>query len=210
MCNSKLKNKNYIALYVLDYNKNIEDAVSKLAEKYSCNIIRMNKNESIEDWLYTIKNARFVVTDSYHGTCFSIIFEKQFISFCNSRGNSRFRSLFSMLRMSDRLFSNISSLEDIFAAINTEVDYNVVNNILNKEASKSLNWLCDALALRKNKFKQSVESRLLNILIETKQMPKGLPYIFRAKRKTKRIIRWIFRQIKIKLFILSENTFFLK
>ena len=209
--NSKLENKNYIALYVLDNNKNIEETVSKLAEKYSCNIIRMNKNESIEDWLYTIKNARFVVTDSYHGTCFSIIFEKQFISFCNSRGNSRFRSLFSMLRMSDRLFSNISSLEDIFAAINTEVDYNVVNNILNKEASKSLNWLCDALALRKNKFQQSVESRLLNILIETKQIPCGLkPYLIRAKNKTFRIIKWIVRQIKTKLFMLSENTFFLK
>lgn len=37
----------------------------------------------IEEFLYLFKNAKFIITDSYHGTCFSIIFEKKFLSISN-------------------------------------------------------------------------------------------------------------------------------
>ena len=213
--NSKLKlNKKFIAVYLFEYGNDIAKFVNKIATDNNYDIVIMNRGESIEDWLYYIKNAELIITDSYHGTCFSLIFEKQFISFCNSRGNSRFHSLFSILNIKNRLFSNLSNIEDIFAAINTEVDYNSVNNLLDKEASKSLKWLSDALITEKNKFKQTVESRLLNILIERKQMQCGIkPYLIKLKNKNLKIQKSFFKKIKkikTKLFMLSENTFFLK
>ena len=51
----------------------------------------------VEDWLNGIRKADYVLTDSFHGTVFSIIFHKQFVCLGNKdRGNSRFESLLEM------------------------------------------------------------------------------------------------------------------
>lgn len=52
----------------------------------------------IEDWLSYIKHADYIVTDSFHGCVFSILFQKQFSIWANdSGGNGRLKSLFTML-----------------------------------------------------------------------------------------------------------------
>lgn len=86
---------------------------------------------SIEQWLRNFNDTKFVVTDSYHGFIFSMIFNKPVKLFFNEyRGNARFDSLFELL--------GISKEQEIF-------DWNKINSVLTKEREKSINWLNGAL-----------------------------------------------------------------
>ncbi|MOA02878.1 Polysaccharide pyruvyl transferase [compost metagenome] len=61
------------------------------------------KMPSLEGWIKGFADADFVITDSFHGTVFSIIFNKPFISLINrDRGASRFYSILDKLGLSDR------------------------------------------------------------------------------------------------------------
>ena len=56
---------------------------------------------SVEEWLAQFRDADAVITNSYHGTIFSIIFRKPFYSLTNEeRGTDRFVSLFNNLSIS--------------------------------------------------------------------------------------------------------------
>lgn len=90
----------------------------------------INFFREVEDFLYIIKNADFVITDSFHGACFSTIFKKQFISFLNKgRGESRY-ALFEELKLKDRIINNLEELKnkkDLFE----KIDYTkFINRIL--------------------------------------------------------------------------------
>ena len=66
---------------------------------------------SVPEWLASFSNADFVVTDSFHGMVFSIIFEKDFVVIGNEgRGMDRFVSLLGLLELEDRLILNKSEL----------------------------------------------------------------------------------------------------
>ena len=71
------------------------------------------KKISITRWLKAFHNSKFVVTDSYHGTIFSIIFQKPFIVIGNQeRGLSRFNSLLSKFHLQDRMIMSINDLTE--------------------------------------------------------------------------------------------------
>lgn len=61
----------------------------------------MDGNTSIEQWLRSFRDAQYIITDSYHGLVFSIIFNKPFTLIRNEkRGNARFDSLLKTLDIS--------------------------------------------------------------------------------------------------------------
>ncbi len=67
----------------------------------------VEKIPSIEGWIKGFADADFVITDSFHGTVFSIIFNKPFISLVNvERGASRFKSILNELGLIERLISD--------------------------------------------------------------------------------------------------------
>ncbi len=95
---------------------------------------------SMSEWLKSIKSADFVVTDSFHGMVFSIIFRKNFIVIGNAeRGLSRFSSLLDMLGLGNRLLlsDEIMPMEDI--------DYSKVEDILNEQSLIGKKYLREAL-----------------------------------------------------------------
>ena len=118
--NSGIKNK-YVFNYILDESEEITDllnlvAASKKLELRNIRIKSTDKNAPIaeriippvEDWLEGICHAEFVVTDSFHGCVFSIIFRKPFVAIANKRrGSSRFQSLFGMLGLEDHLIMDV-------------------------------------------------------------------------------------------------------
>lgn len=106
-------------------------------------------NVEEEDWMYYIKNSSYVISDSFHGVCFSIIFEKAFLCLANpERGIQRFTSLLGMLNIKNRL---VSSLKEVQA--NTwlldEIEYTPINEIINRKKEDSLKWLMEALTAQK-------------------------------------------------------------
>jgi len=104
------------------------------------------KFKSFSKWLNTLKNADFMITDSFHGLAFSIIFNKQFICIANkARGASRMESVLNLLGLQDRLLyegQNDFNVEEL-----KQIDYNLVNAKLLENKNKSLNFL--KLALKK-------------------------------------------------------------
>ena len=135
----------YLAAYVLDQNDEKNAYIQALAESKRLNIRQMTVSEkgaSIEEWLTSIRNAAFVVTDSYHGSLFSIIFRKQFQTFINKeRGADRFLTLFGKMGLTDRLLDKIPTELTIKAPI----DYTSVEMKLQQLKVESIAFLRNSI-----------------------------------------------------------------
>jgi len=98
---------------------------------------------SVAKWLSTIKNADYVITDSYHGLIFSLIFKKQFILITNNvMAKSRFDSLFSILdkNLEENKYRSLADVTE-FKPIN----YKKIDKNLNEYRQKSIAFLKNAL-----------------------------------------------------------------
>ena len=103
--NFKFKEK-FIFVYQLDKNENISKTIKEASKKFnlSINILNLKKRNYVENFIYGISNCEAVITDSFHGTVFSIIFKKPFISFINKvRGKARFESLKEVFNLDNRI-----------------------------------------------------------------------------------------------------------
>lgn len=137
--------------YILDCIKD-KNVLEKIATKLELNLQivedaarQNNKNISVEKWLAGIINSNFVITDSFHGMCFAIIFQKDFVAVCNQkRGTTRFLSLLKLLGLQHRLIWNLSELLNE-SLIFEKIDYKAVYKILNEKKEESIQWLKNAL-----------------------------------------------------------------
>lgn len=90
----------------------------------------------VEDWLSAFNEADMVVTDSFHGTVFSIIFNKPFYVIGNEgRGMARFQSLLSLFGLEDRLITSDN------VNISGEISWEKVNNCRQGLKQESLNFI---------------------------------------------------------------------
>lgn len=105
-------------------------------------------NPSFEDWLLCLISSNYVITDSFHGTCFSVIFKKPFISLKN-RNRLRFESLASMFGYRDQEseFSIYESPEHVYANSPRfkSIDFENAIAIIKEKSKSSLEWLRNAL-----------------------------------------------------------------
>jgi polysaccharide pyruvyl transferase WcaK-like protein len=96
-------------------------------------------------WLEGFSGAEFVVTDSFHGTIFAIIFNRPFIAVGNKdRGLTRFTSLLKTLDLQSRLVSDISEVDQV---LSMPVNFDRVNEILRKEKIRSMEFLKQNLSV---------------------------------------------------------------
>lgn len=91
-----------------------------------------------EEFLQYIKNAKFVITNSFHGTVFSIIFQKQFYSVYDQ--DSRKQTLLEKLGLEDRHVSVAGDID-----LNKQIDYFTVRNKLEMARESSTEYLLSAL-----------------------------------------------------------------
>ena len=97
----------------------------------------------VERWIQGFMESEFVVTDSFHGTVFSIIFNKPFIALLNkNRGSDRFTSLLNMLNLDSRLATTI---DEASKALQSEINYKEVNQLLQVQRMKSIDFLKNSL-----------------------------------------------------------------
>ena len=153
-----LSDKNIVAYYPLSPDdhalKPIADKVADLLSAHAKNAnpytlvphtsLVWDRN-SISEWLRTIAEARFVITQSFHGLVFSILHHRQFavINLAKHSRQSRILDLLSALGLEDRYFS--SETEFIQSnIIFSRVDYASVDAKLNKMRNDSWNYLKEA------------------------------------------------------------------
>ncbi|MCJ1970979.1 polysaccharide pyruvyl transferase family protein [Lactococcus carnosus] len=111
-----------------------------------------------ENWLAAYKNAGYVVTDSFHGSCFAFIFQKPFSVFFNKvRGTNRFASLMRLFKLdnSRRIYEE-NSAEDIQNNPNVSMDIDFIpgNKHLATEVETSRAWFENALKAKKSEEKR--------------------------------------------------------
>lgn len=147
--------------YILDRNSEKELILQKISkvlnkEVFSTQPLKTKKESifikninsylypKIEDWLHSFKIADFVVTDSFHGTVFSIIFNKPFISIVNvERGASRFQSLLSLLNLEHRMVYTVNDLND--SLIKEDITYSEINKKIEQQKAYSNEFLINLL-----------------------------------------------------------------
>jgi exopolysaccharide biosynthesis predicted pyruvyltransferase EpsI len=99
--------------------------------------------EGPREFINYFEDAEIVLTDSFHGAIFSILFEKPFVIYDRIGGfssmNSRINTLLNKFNFESRLAEKINE-KDIFT-----IDFSHVESILEKERKKSIKYLKKAL-----------------------------------------------------------------
>ena len=139
------KNK-YIFIYyssavkLLEEMKKDEDAENILK---NIKIIVGKTGITVEAWLSYIRNAEYVIANSYHGVLFSIIFRKQFIVLTDEKKDDRIQSVLSLLGLEHRMVAGNAPLTS--KLFNDRIDYGKVEELLNEARKNSLRFLKVAL-----------------------------------------------------------------
>ncbi|MBE6620200.1 MAG: polysaccharide pyruvyl transferase family protein [Ruminococcaceae bacterium] len=103
-------------------------------------VVRYAVDISPATWLWLIHHARYVVTNSFHGTAFSVIFEKDFYLELSSLTNSRLNNIVSALALRDR----VVPLEENITPV--PANFSIMSERLAALRKASLNYLKDALS----------------------------------------------------------------
>lgn len=144
----------YILYYTVRSSKTLERFCKELAEKKNMKIIRVggnmlsglkNRNPRLayasdigpREWLYLVHHADCVVTNSFHGTAFSLIFQKDFYVEFSSTANSRMENLVRMTGLPSRIVKDGKSCADA----DESIDYADVNTRLQVAREQSWDYL---------------------------------------------------------------------
>ena len=144
-------NENGIVSYILDETEETTQIYDYLGQKYEKKIIKLaNTGISPEKFLSAIKNSEYFVTDSFHGICFALIFNKKVICLINERrGKSRFQNLVQKFGIESLFFRNLQDIknrENPFAGC----DLKYFNEIVEKERNFAGTWLKNAMNKEKD------------------------------------------------------------
>lgn len=146
----------YILYYTIHGSKSLWKFCKKLSAETGMKIVSVggnaisnfkNKDPDVEyavdispsEWLYLLHRARYVVTNSFHGTAFSINYRKDFYVEFSSATNSRLEHITKMLDLRSRI------VREEMAAASERCDYTVTEKLLPELRANSLSYLKNAL-----------------------------------------------------------------
>ncbi len=154
----------YVLCYFIGNNCKSKEIASKISKEHGYKVISILSDESVSDidltyadevisgasperFVNLIRNADYIMTDSFHGIAFSIINEKNFYVFyrhatdSSDSRNSRIDNILNTWKLQDRLVTEYNS--DHIEI--TDIDYDIVNRELQNRRIHSLNYLERAL-----------------------------------------------------------------
>lgn len=143
----KQEEEKYLLLYVRRYNPAMEAYAEKLAAENGWKLVeislratnaekhRMFYEAGVEEFLSLVKNAEFVVTNSFHGAIFAVQFSRPFYVFSREQCDNKIEELLSLFGLSDRIRVNGAENEA------KPIDYADVHNRIAAAREKSLLFL---------------------------------------------------------------------
>lgn len=129
-----IKPKGNMFCYILDDTEDKQELIRTEAQKRHLKPFCLGLSEPapIEQWLRNFSDSEFVITDSYHGLVFSIIFNKPFILIRNQfRGNTRFDAIFELC--------------DLHSDDGSNLDWHAVNEKIAQKRDFSIQWIKNAI-----------------------------------------------------------------
>lgn len=154
----------YIFVYALTPNTEMLKYVKRLSHEEKLNVIvvpgvlntippalrikncQIMLNAGPLDFVSLISNAKYIVTDSFHGTALSIIMEKNFVVFTKNSGgntNSRIDNILDVCHLEDRKKINATD----GCNIKNDIDYQVVGSLVNTYRNKSIQYIMKAAGI---------------------------------------------------------------
>lgn len=148
----KSTDEKYILVYSVPKSELIKDAIKYYSKKLNLPVFALDQNLSMGvkvdkhirdagpiEYLNMFLKASFIITDSFHGTCFSVNFGKQFVSIAPGIHSNRIESFLTLLELQDRIIRNNSSFNNI-KKIEKE-NYDKIFDLLYKYKLLSLDYL---------------------------------------------------------------------
>lgn len=144
----------YILVYSVPRTELIKKTIKYFSKKLNMKVIALDqmlfpltkvdkhiKTAGPKEYAELFLNASFIITDSFHGTCFSINFNKPFVSVSPGKVSNRIYSLFDILDIKNRMVTS----EDEFDSISTYPESNEVDEKLIEKRNESLGYLENAI-----------------------------------------------------------------
>lgn len=138
----------FILVYALKKDRNLKAVVEFYRKKLGLKIVCIDqdpflnykpdvhlKHASPEEFVQLFHQADFIITNSFHGTCFSVLFNKSFVVCEPPSGKNRIMNLLSVVGLSGR-FVSADRLE-----VNAEADWATVNKLLAYAVNESFSYL---------------------------------------------------------------------
>lgn len=156
-------NKSNYTDYILIYDLTGEDKICKsiadvIAKKKDLKVVIVSQKngDGPLDWVQLFANASYIVTNSFHGTAFSINFSKEFISLVPSKeifvqSKDRILDLLKEVGLEDRLLDEEhladKSLDEVDSILENigDIDYSVVQEQISKLRHQGLEYLNDCM-----------------------------------------------------------------
>lgn len=154
------ENDEYVFYYTAGADSIQESILSKIQEKYHLPIKKLGyisgEHVGPKEFIALIKNAKYVVTDSFHATVFSILYNKDFVVLpvdmvpTDRSKNARLSNLLNIFGLSERFVDyydgNNACVESLIELLDENIEYDCVERILEQERRKSLDFLVNALS----------------------------------------------------------------
>lgn len=105
-----------------------------------------DKNISVDPFelLGYVKNAKYIITDTFHGTVFSIKYNKQFATLVRQPNKQKLTDLLNRFKLESQIVFNIYDLSDI---LNAKINYGKINDFIRIEKERSMKYLKDNIDL---------------------------------------------------------------
>ena len=151
------KTEPYILTYSMpnDTQKQINNGARLLSQKLGIKVIDVNGNPNAmnkkaedsricgpDEFLWYVKNADYVLTNSFHGTAFSLIFKKQFMVIPHSATGYRATELLDKVGLTSR-YKKVTT--DAVAEMTKTIDYAAVSDRFEELKSESVDFLTDSI-----------------------------------------------------------------
>lgn len=147
------KKERYILIYDLLHSKNAVKLAESIGKQRDCKLKivlgtvnpyligeKYVQTATPEEFLSLIWNAEFIITTSFHGTSFSVLFEKQFLALDMGKNSQRTRTLLNLLSIEDRYIEDFEDISSI-----KEIDYTPVRTKLEALTNTSKEYLKSSL-----------------------------------------------------------------
>ena len=152
--NIQPETKNYVFTYILDKEMLDTESLHSFVQDNGLLHVDMKAQtgsiksldviEPVEKWLSSIYHADSVVTDSFHGTVFSILFHKQFVVLANpNRGIARLESILKLMGQEDRMLTKSDG--NLKTTLLHPINWEVVEERLQSLRAKSMDFLIQSL-----------------------------------------------------------------
>lgn len=163
--------KGYVLLYMLLYSETLVQSAKSMAKEKGVPVFCINSSGKrikgvvdysdvgIEEWLGLFLNAEFIFTNSFHGTAFSINFNKQFnveLPPARIQASSRVKDILKIFDLEKQAIENGKIKSNI-------INYELVNEILSSEREKSKKFLLDAIENRGGVKPKRTEKSVVSI-----------------------------------------------